>query len=106
MDKMAKVNKEDFLERVASRLQIDSPDGEVNLKAKFTVSEVYDAMIAEVEHVVRSGCRLSLTGFGSFYAQMHKGHPVQFGDQIKKVADYPVFKFSASNVLNKRLRDE
>ena len=103
---VTKVNKEEFLARVTTRLQEASSSGaDSGAKQKdFSVPEVCDAMLAEIEHIVGSGGRLSLTGFGSFYAQMHKGHPVQFGGTVKKVHDYPVFKFSASNVLNKKLR--
>ena len=109
MDIMTKINKEEFLKRVNARLQADLPDEEVVSSKShhlYTVEQVWDAVEAEIKHIVRCGCRLSLTGFGSFYAQTHRGHPVQFGGQKEKVHDYKVFKFSASNVLNKMLRDD
>lgn len=89
-----KVNREDFLSRVAKRTGLELSD----------VNTVYYGIVSEIEDIARSGDKLSLAGFGSFYVQMHKGHPVQFGTHDRKVDDYMVFKFSASNVFNKKLR--
>lgn len=89
-----KVNKEKFLSRVAKRAGI----------SKSVVRKVYYAMIAEIEWIAQNEDKLTLTGFGTFYVQRHKGHPVQFGTRSTNVSDYLVFKFSASNVLNKRIR--
>jgi DNA-binding protein HU-beta len=101
-----KVNREEFLRRVEARL---TASGSVNKMSNgtpmFTVEDVYHAMLAELIELIQSGQRVSLTGFGSFYTQMHKGHPVQFGGKKDVVPAYRVFKFSASNVLNKRLRE-
>lgn len=69
-----------------------------------TVTRVYTAMINEIQNIVCSGTSLSLTGFGTFYLQKHKGHPVQFEGKSTRVPDYWVFKFSASDVLNTRIR--
>lgn len=103
---MVKVNKEELMERVLLRLRPEVPDaGDASQRMKeFSVTEVCDAMLSEITDIVDAGNRLSLTGFGSFYAQVHRGHPVQFGGASKTVGDYRVFKFSASNVLNRRLR--
>lgn len=91
-----KINRKEYLERVAVRsgCSID------------VVSHVYGAMISEIENIMKEHDRLLLTGFGSFYVHRHKGHPVQFGQKVNLVCDYPVAKFSASNVLNKKLREE
>ena len=91
-----KVNREEFLSRVAKRTGHTVGD----------VSAVYSGIISEIEDVAKSGGRLSLTGFGLIYVQTHKGHPVQFGSDANKVSDYTVFKFSASKVFNKKLRGE
>ena len=93
--KSNKVNKEAFLESVAK-------DTGMSLAA---VSAVYGSMMKVAEEVAVSGKELSLTGFGRFYLQRHKGHPVQFGTPSEKVRDYVVYKFSASNVLNNKLRE-
>lgn len=109
MNKSNKVNKDEFLERVTARLQSQHTVDEMAARGSchlFTVREMYEAMIEEVKDIVRVGDRLSLTGFGSFYSQLHRGHPVQFGGKQKNVQDYQVFKFSASNVLNRELRQE
>lgn len=69
------------------------------------ITDAYNAIVAGIHDVVASGQTLSLTGFGSFYLQRHKGHPVQFEGR-SSVGDYVIFKFSASDVLNKRFRQE
>lgn len=71
------------------------------------VSNIYNAIIDEiVDTLCVQDCRLLLTGFGSFYVNRHKGHPVQFGDNKKSaISDYRVIKFSASNLLSSKLRE-
>lgn len=95
-DKGNKVNREEFLSRVAKRTGHTVVD----------VSDVYDGIVSEIADIAKTGSKLSLTGFGLFYVQLHKGHPVQFGGNGRKVSDYAVFKFSASNVFNKKLRGD
>lgn len=90
-----KVNKEAFLESVAEESAIP-----YNI-----VQKVYLAMLSKGEEIVFSGKKLSLKGFGIFSKQYHKGHPVQFGRQGEFVESYPVFKFSASHLLNQRIRE-
>ena len=61
------------------------------------------AMTTEaIRDIVASGIKLSLSGFGVFYLQRHRGHPVQFQSGATATQDYLVFKFSASNTLNKK----
>lgn len=104
MNEVAKVNKKELFERVACRLASESK-GEAGTKARtYTIPDVCEAFLDEIIHAVECGERASLTGFGSFYAQTHRGHPVQFGSSAKKVSNYQVFKFAPSNVLNRRLR--
>jgi len=97
-----RVNRSDFLVRVAKRANVDAR----------TVGAVYDAVIEEIIDVVGSGDRLTLTGFGKFYRQVHKGHPVQRvteegklggSDGLRTVDDYAVLKFSATRSVNRRL---
>ena len=90
----SKISKKDFLRSVAKN------NG-------FTIIEttrIYDAIVDELYKSVAEGTNVSLTGFGAFYLHKHKGHPVQF-EGNNAVKDYVVFKFSASDVFNKRLRD-
>lgn len=89
-----KINKEAFLASVAE--EIDVPYG--------TVKKVAHGLYMKLEELVFSGQKLSLKGFGTFYKQYHKGHPVQFGKKGEEVAPYPIFKFSASHLLNQRIR--
>jgi len=97
-----RVNRSDFLVRVAKRANVDAR----------TVGAVYDAVIEEIIDVVGRGDRLTLTGFGKFYRQVHKGHPVQHvteegklggSDDLRTVDDYAVLKFSATRAVNRRL---
>lgn len=91
---MTKVSRMTFLEQVAKRSGLSEED----------VLKFYDAMIAEMKEMMCQGKRVTLTGFGSFFMAKHKGHPVQFNKD--GVDDYVVFKFSSSNVLNKKFRED
>lgn len=88
------MNKRAFLETLADRhgLPIEQ------------VEQAYDMIIGGIVDVVCDGYRLNLMGFGSYYKQKHKGQPVQFHTTVKRLPDYEVFKFSASNTLNRSLR--
>lgn len=107
MNKSKKINKDEFLERVNVRLRNSAAeDTAVRCRNGYSVEDVCSAIFEEIKAIVLDGDRLSITGFGSFYSQTHKGHPVQFGRKTDKVHDYRVFKFSASNVLNRALRGQ
>lgn len=90
-----KISKNQFLADVARNNDMSLED----------ITDAYNAIVSGIHDVVASGRTLSLTGFGSFYLQRHKGHPVQFEGR-SNVEDYVIFKFSASDVLNKRFRQE
>lgn len=92
--KKKKMSKKQFLSDVAKANDMSIKD----------ITYAYDAIIDGIEDVVSSGRSLSLTGFGVFYLHKHKGHPVQF-EGATEVSDYVVFKFSASDVLNRRFRE-
>lgn len=98
----ARVNRSEFVTRVAARAN-------VNVKL---ATEVYDAVIEEIIQVVGEGKKLTLTGFGKFYPQLHKGHPVQRVNEDGRlegtstpalVDDYAVLKFSATRAVNRRI---
>lgn len=67
------------------------------------VADVYKHAVDELLDITLHGETLLLTGFGSFYTQLHKGHPVQFSESDEKIPDYLVLKFSASPGLNRSL---
>ncbi len=93
-----RVSKREFLQRVSQR-------SGVNPRA---TQMVYDAFIEEILDQVKEGNRVTLTGFGKFYLQQHKGHRVRVegkfkegSREMKKVDDYAVLKFSATRSLDR-----
>lgn len=89
-----KVNRSEYLTRVSKRTGID----------RKIVLTVYDGLIDELVEIMQNNQQLLLTGFGNFYVQKHKGHPVQFSGGKDIVSDYNVLKFSPSNIMKKRVR--
>lgn len=89
-----KINKSQFLKYVAERGKLPHDD----------LLIAYNAIVDSIADLTANGYELSLTGFGTFSVKVHKGHPVQFTSKSVNVNDYAVLKFSASDVLNKRLR--
>ncbi len=96
MANSGKVNKNDFLKRVAKKTCMNPA----------AVRDVFDAMIDEGKTVLCSGGELSLSGFGTFSLREHKGHPVQFEAKTEAVNDYIVLKFSPSDVLMAKIRSD
>lgn len=90
-----KISKNEFLANVAREHDMSVED----------ITTAYNAILDGICATVESGKSLSLTGFGSFYLQRHKGHPVNFEGKAAEVKDYVIFKFSASDVLNRRFRE-
>lgn len=88
------VHKGEFLKRVAQ---------ESGCPMK-TVTRVYTAMINQVEDAVCNDEKVVLSGFGKFYLQLRKGHPIQFSGPSVQMNDYFVFKFKPSVEVSKRLR--
>lgn len=66
----------------------------------------YNAMIDELLDLVGQGNTVTLTNFGKFYPQNHKGHRVQFAksEDAAEVTDYTVLKFSATREVNRRVK--
>lgn len=91
---MGKMNKSDFIKYVAETNNMPVP----------LVSQVYDSLINGIFDIVSGGDNLSLAGFGLFYLQKHKKHPVRFSSENKDIDDYLVLKFSASDAMNNRIR--
>lgn len=91
MEILERVNKSEFLSKVAQRSGAPLD----------TVDAVYRALTHELIATVSRGQVIVLKGFGKFHRQLHKGHKVRFG--VNDVNDYPVLKFSASRTLNRQL---
>ena len=97
---VAKMNKRTFIGYLAKENNISLNEA----------TWAYNIVINGIVNVVKTGTKLSLMGFGVFYLQDHKGHPIQFKEDDKQmgrnmhVGKYKVFKFSASNVLNGAIR--
>jgi nucleoid DNA-binding protein len=91
-----RVNKREFLQRVARRGSLPLP----------VATHVYDALIEELIDLVSKGNTVTLTGFGRFYPQEHKGHSVRFadGDGSSQIDDYTVLKFSATRAVNRSVQ--
>lgn len=90
-----KLNREDIVERAAK-------------KCSLSQSEILEAVLAfedVMKEMALEGHMVCLTGFGKFYLQRHKGHPIQFADGKSRTPDYVVYKYSASNVWNNTLRE-
>lgn len=94
MEKVDKVNKQEFMKYVEEKHKIPAADFE----------RFYDALIDCIVDKLMQGKKVAFTRFGVFYLQKHKGHPVQFEDNGNNINDYVVFKFSASDTLNQKLR--
>lgn len=93
-----KVNKSKFLAYVAAKNGMSITD----------VTKVFDSIVDGIMELTGDGHELSLTGFGVFTVKTHKGHPVQFGainGKRPNVKDYAVLKYSASDVLNRQIRE-
>jgi DNA-binding protein HU-beta len=91
-----RVSRREFVQRFARR-------GGLPLRV---AQQAYDAMIDELLDLVAQGNRVTLTGFGKFYLQEHKGHRVQFADPDGKseIDDYAVLKFSATRAVNRSVK--
>lgn len=96
------MSKREFVQRAARR-------GGIPLT---TMQKAYDSIVEELLDLVGKGNRVTLTGFGRFYPQPHKGHTVQTkitkdkkgAGESKQVDDYVVLKFSATRDVNKSIK--
>jgi DNA-binding protein HU-beta len=90
-----RVSKREYVSRVARRAGVPVR----------VASAVYEAAIEELLSIVGSGDGLTLTGFGKFYPQEHKGHRVRFADNNGKseIENYAVLKFSATRAVNRNV---
>ncbi len=95
-EKRIKLNEKDFIKNLAADNGLSA--NELAFYSKVLTEGIVDAC--------EKGFAVSLTGFGIFCIKKHKGHPVQFEANNGIVSDYPVFKFSASDVLNRSVRED
>ena len=91
-----RINRSEILNNVSERTGISVTD----------VKAVYEAFLDEVVEKAVAGHTVVLNGFGTFYVQSHKGHPIRFESFRHRgaIEDYLVFKFSASHSMNDKLR--
>jgi len=66
----------------------------------------FDSIIDYIRANICEGKDVSLTGFGTFSLQKHKGHPVQFASDTNTVKDYVVVKFTPSDALMTSIRKD
>lgn len=93
----AKISRNRFLALAAKDSGIDVE----------VLSKSFEAIENRLYKDLASGKRVILTGFGAFYLQKHKGHPVQFEVQYNsKMPDYVLMKFSTADVMNRRFRKD
>ena len=97
-DVSGRVSKREFVKRLARRSGVSVR----------VATAVYDATIEEIFETVADNKRLTLTGFGKFFVQTHKGHRVTRIDEssgtasdLGRIEDYSVLKFSATRAVNK-----
>lgn len=94
----SRVSRTEFVQRAARRAKLPVR----------TMQAAYDALTEEIIDLVKENNRVTLTGFGRFYSQPHKGHlaqasPGEKGSTTTRVPDYVVLKFSATRDANRRL---
>lgn len=66
------------------------------------VRSVYNSLVSVLLQNLENGNRINMTGFGSFYVQKHKGHPVQFNKKKSSISDYNVVKFSVAGSVKRK----
>lgn len=93
-EKKIKITEIELLSAVADKLGVSISD----------VSDIWNGIKQQIISECSDGKTIMITGFGSFCIKRHKGHPIQFDSGTSAVSDYPVFKFSTSDILGKRLR--
>lgn len=104
-----RITKKEFLAQVANDIDIngliqDAMDrNTMNVDLDIT-TKIYETIRSHILDNVKSGAVVSLAGFGAFYLQKHKGHPVRFKKDNHSVPDYMVLKFSPSDVVNREIR--
>lgn len=96
-----KMTKREFIAFLAEKNQISYRRAE----------KIYNMVFDGLESAVLSGRDLTLTGFGRFYLQKHRGHKIRGrgADGLapgtkSRLDDYLVVKFSASEILNRKAR--
>lgn len=98
-------NKKIFAEKVAAAMNASAEYKDRNYTAG-EIEMIINTMQEQLIETIKEGKEQFFTGFGSFYLQKHKGHPVQFNSSDSEISNYVTLKFSASNNLNAKLREE
>lgn len=98
-------NKKVFAEKVAASMNANAEYKDRNY-TPVEMEMIINTMLEQLVETIKEGKEQFFTGFGSFYLQQHKGHPVQFNSTDAEISNYVTLKFSASNNLNAKLREE
>ena len=93
-EKKIKITEIELLSVVADKLDVPRSD----------VADIWNNIKQQIIDECSDGKTIMITGFGSFCIKRHKGHPIRFDSGTQAVSDYPVFKFSTSDILGRRLR--
>ena len=96
VDGECRMNRKNLVAYMAAKNDISEDDAQ----------SAYRMTMDAIRDLVASGVKLSLSGFGVFYLQTHRGHPVRFQAAGNRTDNYLVFKFSASNTLNRFVREK
>lgn len=90
-----KVSKRLFIEKITKKKNC-SPEEAV---------DIYETFMDVLTEEILKGNEIMLTGFGNFTLKYHKGHPVHFSNRRESICEYLTLRFTASNVLNSKLRE-
>lgn len=93
---MSRMKKQTFISRLADEAGI----------SKKEANELYQAFVRAIVGSVLTGESVSLRGFGTFQLKKHKGHTVSLLGNMTNISDYYGLRFTASETLNKQIRQE
>ena len=103
MDEKVNISPNDTLNKTTKRPFITRLCEKKGCTVK-EASVIYEMFIATLMDEILAGNKVILTGFGDFMLKSHKGHKIRFSKN-DVIDEYLTLKFSASNTLNRQLRE-
>lgn len=95
-EEIKRLNKSELIRLVADKTNNSYTD----------VKNIIDTFLSSIEDGLKANNVVTISGFGTFKVEVHKGHPIQFKGGVKQfIDDYPVLKFNVSKVMKDSLRD-